>query len=349
MRKIDHAGGSISSFIKSDAVDSTSMPPRDGVKLQDPGQAQLVNLGRWRFPSRQSAFGQGRLRACRRILVRLARGEFARVFVRSHLARKVYSASRRQFEGLSPNPRGRLTPLEEPAVSASLSIDETARALHEDGFCPNLCLPAALQEEIREFAERSPCIRWGFDDPSHERFYIHDALAGELPDGRLVGIADVDAASSCSAIERLARDPFILGLYRQYFGFGPRRVIPRLFWSLVLDPAHPARAFLPNRGGKFHYDTEKMGMLYVFFYVTSVDRTCGPHALIPGSHRKKSVSLQMGDRFFSDADIHRLYGEGSELVVEGSAGYGFVEDPACIHKYYIPSERERLVLQLRYY
>ena len=307
-----------------------------------------INQGRWRA-AKQTVFSQNRFSTCWRILERLARGEFWRVFARFYLFRRMHAALRRCLVRSMPNSQCVTAPLREPSIFTSLSIDEAVQKIREDGFYPNLCLPAALHEEIRDFAECKQCVRWGFDDAREERFYIHEALTGELPDGRLVGVADVDAPSSCPAIEQVARDPAILGLFRKCYGFGPTRISKRLFWNLRLNSAHPAMAFLPNRGSKFHYDVEGLNGLYIFFYLTHVDRMSGAHALIPGSHRKKKLAAQFGSRYFSDVTVHSWYGECTEFIVEGSAGYGFVEDPTCIHKIYVPSERNRLALQLRYF
>lgn len=294
----------------------------------------------------ESVFGQGLFRACWRARGRL-RTHYAALILRSYSLRRAIVALRSWRERLLPNSHRSLVPHEAPCVVASLSIDAAASALRREGFSPTLRLPPALHEQIKRFAERSPCIRWGFNDAPQGRFYMDEASTGRLPDGRLVGVADVDLTSSCSAIERVARDPYLLDLYKEYFGFWPRRVQVRLFWTPTLDAGHPARALLPNRGGMYHYDVGSLSQLFVFFYLTDVDRHSGAHALIPATHRK-SVP-RFGDRYFSDEEVYRWYGEGSEVVIEGTAGFGFVEDPTCIHKYYVPTKKRRLALQVRYH
>jgi hypothetical protein len=43
-----------------------------------------------------------------------------------------------------------------------------------------------------------------------------------------------------------------------------------------------------------------------------------------------------------------FYGADKIVVLEGSAGFGFFEDPACFHKVLPPLRSPRLMLQLRY-
>lgn len=42
------------------------------------------------------------------------------------------------------------------------------------------------------------------------------------------------------------------------------------------------------------------------------------------------------------------YGADKVVVLEGAAGFGFFEDPACFHKVLPPLTSSRLLLQLRY-
>jgi hypothetical protein len=43
-----------------------------------------------------------------------------------------------------------------------------------------------------------------------------------------------------------------------------------------------------------------------------------------------------------------VYGRDAERVMEGAAGFGFLEDSSCYHKALPPLSGDRLILQLRY-
>ncbi len=306
-----------------------------------------LNQGRWRA-SEQAILGRGWIRSTWAGLRALAAGEYWLLFARSYLCRKLYAALRSLHERALPTARCPLGQCRASSIFSSLSSDEAVQSLHDHGIYSNLRLPATLSEEIRQYAERNLCTRWGFTDAREERFLIDEVKTGELPDGRLVCIADVDAPSSCRAIEQIAFDPGVLGLFYKRYGYRPTRVIERLYWSLALSSDHPAMRFRPNRGGLFHYDVGGLSSMYAYFYLTRVDRTDGAHVVIPRSHRKKAIPLLFGSRYKSDATIDRHYGKPRALAIEGDAGAGFIEDPACFHKYARPIERNRLMLQLRY-
>jgi hypothetical protein len=187
------------------------------------------------------------------------------------------------------------------------------------------------------------------DDSPEDNFLIDQLEDGYLPDGRPVCVADVVSPASCPAIEQIAHDPNILALFRASEGYSPRSIRIRLFWYLALEPSHPANAFLPNHGGLYHYDVVGFDSMYVYFYLTDVDRDCGAHAMIEGSHKCKTLSMLFGNRYYSDARIHQHYDESFENIIERKFGYGFVEDPNCFHKYCICQKRNRLMLQFRYF
>lgn len=224
-----------------------------------------------------------------------------------------------------------------------LAVDAAVRGLRERGFQAGLVLPPALVDALCRHAAIAPCRR-APGDP--ERFRIADVSDGHSPRGYVVAVADVDL-STCAAAERIARDTALVAMARGYFGYAPRAVAARLFWS-------PSAALSDDerRGNgqtiDFHYDIERAPTLYVFFYLSDTDRGHGAHVVIAGSHRAKPVRLAWSATHQPERVLLAHYGPSRVVVVEGPAGFGFAEDPACFHKALPPLAGPRLVLQLRY-
>jgi hypothetical protein len=132
-----------------------------------------------------------------------------------------------------------------------------------------------------------------------------------------------------------------------HLGYSPRRVMTRLYWS----PAGALSDDERRRNGQtidFHYDIERGSALYAYFHLTDVDRQSGAHVIVARSHRRKPLAMKLASTRRSDAAVLGCYGADSVVVVEGAAGSGFLEDPACFHKVLPPVRADRLVLQLRY-
>ena len=50
----------------------------------------------------------------------------------------------------------------------------------------------------------------------------------------------------------------------------------------------------------------------------------------------------------SDKAVLNYYGQDNQLIIEGESGFGFVQDPSCIHRVISPVKADRLLLQIRY-
>ena len=234
-------------------------------------------------------------------------------------------------------------------IFQGVSAEDVIHALRQEGIYLNLTLPDHLVEQISDFAVTSPCTRWGFDDGVEERFLIEEVQNGSLKDGRLLTLADVDEADSCSVIRRIARDPFILDIVRRYVGYCPNRIHCRLYWSVPISAASDAGRFLPKTSN-YHYDVGGFSALYAYFHISDSDKRSGAHVVLRRSHRKKPLlTLLFSSRYWSDTSVHDYYGKDNELVVEQTAGFGFLEDPACFHKALVPTTSRRLMLQIRYH
>ena len=228
-------------------------------------------------------------------------------------------------------------------VFDAAAIPEAVAGLRERGFHAGLQLPAALVEQLVEHAAGSRCFRPPRDP---ERFRIDEVRNGRSPQGKVVAVADVEAPD-CPATLQIAGDATLVEIVRGHLGYRPSRVATRLYWS-------PAAALSDNErrwNGQtidYHYDIERRPTLYVYFHLSDIDRSGGAHVVVAGSHGAKPLRLQWASTRQREAVVLKRYGAERIVILEGKAGFGFLEDPACFHKVLAPAGSPRLMLQLRY-
>jgi hypothetical protein len=193
-------------------------------------------------------------------------------------------------------------------------------------------------------AREAPCRR-ATDNP--ERFLISEMRDGRSPLGDPVAIADVERLEQCPAIGQLAGDRTLFEVARLHLGYPPRQVLPRLYWSPRSRLSDTQRR-INGQTIDFHYDIERHSALYLYFYLTPVDRDSGAHVVISRSHAAKPLAIKLGSTRQAEHRVMRRFGRDNVVVLEGGAGFGFFEDPACFHKALPPLKRDRLILQFRY-
>jgi hypothetical protein len=281
----------------------------------------------------------------------IAAGRLHRILGRFHLFRCGYSALRGGWQqlaalggafgsmfGRTPDSVNAVPSLFEP-----LDINDCVRALCADGLAFGFDLPPAAIEEIHRFARRSPCTRPGRGEP----FRYDELIDGRTPDGQRVAIADVQAPSLSPAIARIAEDRILLAAVAHYLGYRPGRILTRLFWS----PRSSLRDDERRRLGQtidFHYDFEGFNAIYAYFYITPSGRRSGAHVAVKTSHRRKPLGMILSSCFQSEARVLGHYRPDDVTVIEGPAGFGFLEVPQCFHRALAPIEADRLLLQIRY-
>ena len=216
------------------------------------------------------------------------------------------------------------------------------RSLHADGVALGFDLPAGIVAAIREYAERSPCRRSG----DRRQFAYSEVTRGRLLDGEPVVLGMVDNPQACPEIDRLCADPILLVVASQYLGYRPQHFEPRLYWSFVCSVTREDR-LAQWQTVDYHFDVDGYSFVYANFYITAVDREFGAHTYIRGSHKPKPWWMLLHSARQTDKTVLEYFGKESEILIEGAAGYGFLEDASCYHKALPPRTRERLMLQIR--
>ena len=294
--------------------------------------AAWLKLTIQRFRSRGLWFGLGRLRSVRR-------GYGALMGLRQRLDPAF---------AISPDaPKLAIRPRTE-SIFGAVDVAACGKALRRDGLAPGFRLPQAHVAQIVEYASRTPLSCKG-----SKPFLKGDVRDGRLPDGRGVSLGMVHRTEKgllrrrCAAVDQIVRDPQLLEVVRRQLGYWPGRVADlELFWTFVSDLTHDEKMAQGN-SLEYHYDVCGYNFVMADFYLTDTDRDSGAHVMVLGSQGRKPLRmLWRGHQ--TDAAVHRAFGAGNELVIEGRAGDGFVADNSCYHKSTPPQRADRLFLRVVY-
>ena len=222
------------------------------------------------------------------------------------------------------------------------SVEDTVQQMRQNSVAFGLQLSPEMTGNIHDYAVNNFCF-----EPKYEgQFRIGDLVDGYLNE-RPVFRALVKDLSRCQPIQQLANDPILLKIASSYLGYHPTTISQHLTFSVAskLPIAEVQKHYPPT---SFHYDIAGYNFVTCYFYITDVDRNSGPHVMIPNTHRNKPLSLLLGPGRHSDETIYKHYSRDREIAIVGNAGYGFFQDPSCLHKVVPPSTQHRLLLQFRY-
>lgn len=264
-------------------------------------------------------------------------------FSRFNTFRKGYSIFQNQLQSLNPTAYTKRLQMTDKSIFAGLEADKFVADLEDNSVSYGLQLPANMATEILEFATRTPSTEPGFDD----EFIPEDVQNGRLRGGRYVMRGLVSNVMDCPAIKQLVHDPLLLEIVRKYLNYWPTLITQHLTWSFASEQseAEIQKIYPPTN---FHYDVAGYNFMTSYFYITDVDADSGPHIMIKNSRDKKPLKMLLASNCQTDDAVYNHYGKDSEVIITGKSGFGFVQDPSCIHKVKPPSTSNRLLLQIRY-
>ena len=146
----------------------------------------------------------------------------------------------------------------------------------------------------------------------------------------------------------ISRDQIFLDIIGSYLG-NINKIDTKVQWSTVCNASDEWREY-NEQTVTFHYDVHDLNFIYIFFYLTECDRNSGAHELIRGSHlNKKFFKHLIGSAKQKKEELEKDYSINDFIVIEGSAGHGFIEDTSCYHRALKPVNKPRLSLQFRYH
>ncbi|AFY56071.1 hypothetical protein Riv7116_3621 [Rivularia sp. PCC 7116] len=258
--------------------------------------------------------------------------------------RRGYSIVQNHLQRSNPHFYQQKLNISNTSVISPPQLDECVDNIQETGVHLGLQLNSNAVEKIRSFAHLNPCT-----EPKHDGFF----LASDIKNGCLQGKGRqvmrglVSNLDKCATIDKIVRDGMLIEIARKYLGYYPTLITRHLTWSFAsdLDEAETQKLYPPTN---FHYDVAGLNFVTVSFFITDVEENTGPHIMIKKSHNRKPLKMLFRSNIQKEADVWRYYNRSEQLTITGNAGFGFFQDPSCIHRLKLPKNSNRLILQIRY-
>ena len=137
-------------------------------------------------------------------------------------------------------------------------------------------------------------------------------------------------------------DPSLSVLAGNYLGCEPILDLITMWWS-----APGPQGFESAAAQQFHYDADRLKFLKIFFYLTDVRPTTGPHCFVRGSHRRLVPAVAAAIRH-SDAVVESSYSQHAIAEICGPVGTILLADTSGLHKGKPLTEGCRLILQVQF-
>jgi Phytanoyl-CoA dioxygenase (PhyH) len=130
-------------------------------------------------------------------------------------------------------------------------------------------------------------------------------------------------------IKRIALDPQILAVIREYFRAEPIFYGSRLYNTPPRVDAQGETSEKYKSAKMVHFDVTDFMDINVFFYLSDVDLDTSPHIVVPGTHKRKSLRDLYSTRY-SEQEARKRF-KTDFVTLTGKAGLGFFEDSGCFH------------------
>jgi hypothetical protein len=279
----------------------------------------------------------------RSVLNRIRRGDFHYLLGRFRIVRICYSGLQRvRMVGRSST----VNKSYRPTLFPNTDVDEVVRTIRKDAVFVGLKLPSHITTEIESFARSEP-LHPG-NRPHDPTFFFADVVRGRLPDGRLVPISGIANPWRSPAVQSVVEDPVLRTIVRNYLGYEPNKVLTLLGWNFASDLTDEEHRQAKHNVIDYHYDVGGFNFVYANFYIVDTDRFSGAHVMMKRSHNRKPLRMLLGSAVASEAAVRQQFGVQNEIVIEGPAGFGFVQDTSCYHRATRPTHRDRLMLAIRF-
>ncbi|WP_143288283.1 phytanoyl-CoA dioxygenase family protein [Calothrix rhizosoleniae] len=273
-----------------------------------------------------------------------------RLLTRFPLNRKAYSTMQNLWQQLDNSAAKKNLKIRDKSIFDHVNTITYAEKIRQESVAFGLNLPSSIVEEVYEYACKAPCYGTGRVRDEGE-FAITEVKDGYLRDKYPVALAEFNNSTlmGCEAIEKLVQDPLLLQIARDYLNYWPTKIERYMSWTLASKLSEQEQKRL-NEPIVYHYDlVPGYNSVRIYFYITDIDASSGPHVMIKGSHEKKPIAWMLAPCQQPDSEVYKYYGQENEIVIEGKKGLGFFQDPYCFHKATTPVTGNRLLLQIRYY
>ena len=264
--------------------------------------------------------------------------------------RRLYSFIQNQRQNLNLAAAKNHLNMNKTSIFGDLDTSTYAEQIRQESVAFGLNLPSSIVEDIYAYACQAPCYATGRARDEGE-FAITEVQNGYLRGKYPVALAEFSNSTlmGCEAIEQLVKDPVLLQIARDYLHYWPTKIERYMSWTLASRLPEEEQKRL-NEPIVYHYDLPPCyNTVRIYFYITDIDASSGPHVMIKSSHNKKPLPWLWAPCQQPDSEVYKYYGKEKEIVIEGKKGLGFFQDPYCFHKATTPVTADRLLLQIRYY
>ncbi|MGF1673881.1 MAG: hypothetical protein ACFCUV_09375 [Rivularia sp. (in: cyanobacteria)] len=258
--------------------------------------------------------------------------------------RRGYSLFQGQLQRLKPEFYQQRLNISTGSEISPVQISKCVENIQKTGVHLGLQLNQNAVQQIISFARLNLCT-----EPKHDDLFFADEIKNGHLNGKnrkvmrgLVGNLD-----ECLTLNKIVCDATLIEIARKYLGYYPTLITRHLTWSFTsdLDEVEIQKLYPPTN---FHYDVAGLNFVTASFFITDVDENTGPHIMIEKSHNRKPLQMLLRSNIQKETDVWRFYDRSEQLTITGNAGFGFFQDPSCIHKLKIPRNGNRLILQIRY-
>lgn len=136
----------------------------------------------------------------------------------------------------------------------------------------------------------------------------------------------------------IANDPGVLRVVQEFLGARPTISNINMWWSFGgRKQAEHAQLF--------HRDVDDWKFCKLFFYLTDVTASSGPHVYVKNTSQSPAFRKI---RRYSDTEIENKFGKENIVEFIDTKGAAFIVDTYGFHKGLLPKSDNRLLLQIQY-
>ena len=275
---------------------------------------------------------------------RINKGKLWQALGRFKTVRRGYSILKNQLQQFNSQYYQERLNISRVSALLPVQINQCVDNVRKTGVHLGLHLKQDAVKQIRSFADSNFCT-----EPKHHGFFFtSDIKNGRLNSkGRRVMRGLVSNIDKCPIVDTIVSNGILIEIARKYLGYYPTLITRHLTWSFAsdLDEIEIQKLYPPTN---FHYDVAGLNFVTVSFFITDVDENTGPHIMIEKSHNRKPLKMLFRSNIQKEADVWNYYERSEQLTITGNAGFGFFQDPSCIHRLKLPKNSNRLILQIRY-
>jgi len=151
-------------------------------------------------------------------------------------------------------------------------------------------------------------------------------------------VADINNVVDIPEAIKFANNAKVIALVAEYLGATPIIDNIKAWWSLPgFDEAENEQFY--------HRDNDSIKFIKLFMYLSDVDEESGPHVFIRKSQNSKLFEKRGR---FTDEEVESTFPSNDRIEYLGNKGTAFLEDTYGLHKGALPTNKKRLLIQVRY-